>query len=132
MSSSNTTLPSDRPPTIKVVAMPKDTNAAGNIFGGWLLSQIDIAGAIIGLERAKGRVVTVAINSVEFHKPVFVGDVISCYTEIVNTGNSSITVKVEVYAERHPSNKQIIKVTEAELVYVALDDNAQPKQLPPA
>ena len=123
-------LPKDRQPEIKIVAMPKDTNPGGSIFGGWIMSQIDIAGAVPALERAKGRVATVAVNSIEFHEPVFVGDVVSCYADIIKTGHSSITIKVEVFAERNPSNKQTVKVTEAELTYVALDENRKPRQLP--
>ena len=116
-------LPTDRLPVIRVVAMPKDTNPGGSIFGGWLMSQIDIAAAIPALERARCRVATVAVNSMEFHEPVFVGDVISCYAEIVKTGRTSITVKVDVYSERNPADKKIVKVTQAELTYVALDEN---------
>ena len=123
-------LPKDRQPEIKIVAMPKDTNPGGSIFGGWIMSQIDIAGAVPALERARGRVATVAVNSIEFHEPVFVGDVVSCYADIIKTGHSSITIKVEVFAERNPSNKQTVKVTEAELTYVALDENRKPRQLP--
>jgi acyl-CoA thioesterase YciA len=130
MTISNVSLPTDRQPAIKVAAMPKDTNAGGSIFGGWIMSQIDIAGAIPALERARGSVVTVGANSIEFHEPVFVGDLISCYAEIIKTGRTSITVKVEVYAERNPANKETIKVTEAELTYVALDENRMPVQLP--
>ena len=123
-------LPKDKVPAIKIAAMPKDTNSGGSIFGGWIMSQIDIAAAIVALERAKGRVVTVAVNSMEFHEPVFVGDVVSCYADVVKTGNTSITVKVEVYAERNPSNKETVKVTQAELTFVALDENRKPRQLP--
>ncbi len=123
-------LPKDKLPAIKIAAMPKDTNPGGSIFGGWIMSQIDIAAGITALERAKGRVVTVAVNSMEFHEPVFVGDVISCYADVVKTGNTSITIKVEVYAERNPSNKEIVKVTQAELTFVALDENRKPRQLP--
>ncbi len=130
MSKSNVQLPTDRLPSIKVAAMPKDTNSGGSIFGGWIMSQIDIAAAIPALERAKGRVATVAVNSIEFHQPVFVGDVVSCYADIVKTGKTSITVKVEVYAERNPADKEIVKVTEAELTYVALDENRRPRLLP--
>ena len=122
-------LPKDRQPEIKIVAMPKDTNPGGSIFGGWIMSQIDIAGAVPALERARGRVATVAVNSIEFHEPVFVGDVVSCYADIIKTGRSSITIKVEVFAERNPSNKKTVKVTEAELTYVALDENRKPRQL---
>jgi acyl-CoA thioesterase YciA len=123
-------LPKDKLPAIKIAAMPKDTNPGGSIFGGWIMSQIDIAAGITALERAKGRVVTVAVNSMEFHEPVFVGDIVSCYTDIIKTGNSSITIKVEVYAERNPSKKEIVKVTQAELTFVALDENRRPRQLP--
>jgi acyl-CoA thioesterase YciA len=130
MNNKLTELPSDRLPVIRVVAMPKDTNGGGSIFGGWIMSQIDIAAAIPALERAKGRVATVAVNSIEFHEPVFVGDVVSCYADIIKTGSSSITVKVEVYSERNPADKQIVKVTEAELTYVALDENRRPRPLP--
>jgi len=126
----NAKLPTDKQPAIKISAMPKDANAGGSIFGGWIMSQIDIAGAIPALERARGRVVTVGANSIEFHEPVFVGDLISCYAEIIKTGRTSITVKVEVYAERNPANKETIKVTEAELTYVALDENRMPINLP--
>ena len=126
----NISLPTDRLPVIRVVAMPKDTNPGGSIFGGWIMSQIDTAAAIPALERAKGRVVTVAVNSIEFHEPVFVGDVISCYAEIIKTGKTSITVKVDVYAERNPSDPETVKVTEAELTYVALDENRRPRLLP--
>ena len=124
-----TELPKDKLPAIKIAAMPKDTNPGGSIFGGWIMSQIDIAAGITALERAKGRVATVAVNSMEFHEPVFVGDVISCYTDIVKTGNTSITVKVDVYAERNPSKKIIVKVTQAELTFVALDENRKPRTI---
>lgn len=123
-------LPTDRLPTIRVVAMPKDTNPGGSIFGGWIMSQIDSAAAIPALERARGRVVTVAVNSMEFHEPVFVGDVVSCYAEVIKTGRSSITVNVDVYAERNPTDPVIVKVTEAQLTYVALDENRKPRPLP--
>ena len=130
MTRQKVTLPTDRIPTTRIVAMPKDTNTCSSIFGGWIMSQIDIAAAIPALERAKGRIVTVAANSIEFHEPVFVGDVVSCYTEIIKTGRTSITVKVDVYAERNPADKQIVKVTQAELTYVALDENRKPRELP--
>jgi acyl-CoA thioesterase YciA len=94
------------------------------------MSQVDVAGAITAYERAKGLTATVGVKSFEFHEPVFVGDVISCYADIIRTGRTSITVKVEVYAERNPVNKKIVKVTEAELTYVALDENRRPRKLP--
>jgi len=130
MNEKNTVLP-DKQPAIRVAAMPADTNSAGTIFGGWIMSQVDIAGSIIALERARGRVVTVAVNSFEFHQPVFVGDLISCYAEVIKVGRTSITVKVEVYAQRNPGNPETIKVTEAELTYVALDENRKPRSVPP-
>ncbi len=130
MNEKNTVLP-DKQPAIRVAAMPADTNSAGTIFGGWIMSQVDIAGSITALERARGRVVTVAVNSFEFHQPVFVGDLISCYAEVIKVGRTSITVKVEVYAQRNPGNPETIKVTEAELTYVALDENRKPRSIPP-
>ena len=114
---------------IKIVALPRDTNASDSIFGGWIMSQIDIAGAVAALERAKCKIVTVAVNMIEFHEPIFIGDLISCYAEVIKTGITSIIVKVEVYAERHPLNKQAVKVTEAELIYVAIDENHKPRKL---
>ena len=120
----------DKQPAIRVAARPKDTNAAGNIFGGWIMSQVDIAGSIAAVQRAKGRVATVAVNSFEFHEPVFVGDLISCYTDIIRVGNTSITVGVEVYAQRNPSNPETVRVTQAELTYVALDENHRPRPVP--
>ncbi len=130
MNEKNTVLP-DKQPAIRVAAMPADTNSAGTIFGGWIMSQVDIAGSIAALERARGRVVTVAVNSFEFHQPVFVGDLISCYAEVIKVGRTSVTVKVEVYAQRNPDNPETIKVTEAELTYVALDENRKPRSVPP-
>ena len=130
MNEKNTVLP-DKQPAIRVAAMPADTNSAGSIFGGWIMSQVDIAGSIAALERARGRVVTVAVNSFEFHQPVFVGDLISCYAEVIKVGRTSITVKVEVYAQRNPDNPETIKVTEAALTYVALDENRKPRSVPP-
>jgi len=127
----NVELP-DQQPAIRVVAMPKDTNAGGSIFGGWIMSQVDIAGSIIALERAKGRVVTVAVNSFEFHQPVFVGDLISCFANVIKVGRTSITVKIEVYAQRNPQKVQTVKVTEAELTYVALDEKRKPRTVPPS
>lgn len=119
----------DEPPTMRLPAQPRDTNAAGDIFGGWIMSQVDLAGAIVASRRARGRVVTVAVNSFQFHQPVYVGDLISCYASVEKTGNTSITVFVEVFAERYPSRTECIKVTEATLTYVAVDDNRKPRPL---
>ena len=126
-----TRLPKGREPALRMVPMPADTNALGNIFGGWIMAQVDIAGAIPALRRARGRVATVAVNSFEFHHPVFVGDVVSFYAEVVKVGHTSITVFVEVYSERAVSGEQrVVKVTEATLTYVALDENHRPRPVP--
>lgn len=125
-------LPQDRDPTLRIVAMPTDTNASGDIFGGWIMSQVDIAASIAALRRAKGRVVTVAVNSFEFHRPVFVGDLISCYAEVTRVGRTSLTVEVEVYAERNRQQDDCIKVTQATLTFVAVDDQRRPRPVPPA
>ncbi|MBI5179505.1 MAG: acyl-CoA thioesterase [Nitrospinae bacterium] len=126
----NVRLP-DRHPTLRLLAMPADANASGDIFGGWIMSQVDIAGAIEAMRRTKGRVVTVAVTEFTFKKPVFVGDLVSCYGEVVKTGRTSITVDVAVFAERdrHPSN--CVKVTEAKVVYVAVDEDRNPRPVPP-
>ena len=124
-------LPKDKIPTIRVPAMPADANAGGSIFGGWIMSHVDVAGSIPALERAKGPIVTRAVESFEFKKPVFVGDLVSCYTDIVAEGKTSIKVKVEVYAQNtHRGQSHCAKVTEAVLVYVAIDENRRPKALP--
>jgi len=120
--------PEDRSPITRVLTMPSNANATGDIFGGWILAQVDIAGAILAAERAQGRIVTVAVNSVHFRKPVFVGDVVSFFCEILRIGNTSITVLVEVFAERIPGVKD--KVTEAEIVYVAVDESRRPRPVP--
>ena len=122
--------PRDQQPAIRVLAMPTDTNAAGDIFGGWIMSQVDIAGSVVAYRRARGRVVTVAVNSFEFHQPVFVGDLISCYAEVIRIGRTSLTLKVEVYAERNRQREECIKVTEATLTYVAVDEQRKPRVVP--
>ncbi|NOX42765.1 MAG: acyl-CoA thioesterase [Gammaproteobacteria bacterium] len=124
---SSDTLPADKHPTIRVVAMPSDTNASGDIFGGWIMSQVDIAGSISAIRRAKGRVATVAVKEFSFKKPVFVGDLISCYAEVEKVGNTSITISVEVFAERGRIKEECVKVTEAVLTYVAVDSNRNPR-----
>jgi acyl-CoA thioesterase YciA len=122
-------LPDERHLAIRVMATPADTNAAGDIFGGWLMSQVDLAGSIIARRRANGRIVTVAVNSFEFRQPVFVGDLISCYAEITRIGNTSLTINVKAFAERQEANHQVILVTEADLTYVAVDDKRRPRRL---
>ena len=124
----NVPLP-DRQPTMRLPARPRDTNAAGDIFGGWIMSQVDLAGAIAASRRTEGRVVTIAVNSFQFHKPVYVGDLISCYANVEKIGNTSITVFVEVFAERYPTRLECIKVTEAMLTYVAVDEAGKPRPI---
>ena len=113
-------------PAIRVLAMPADTNAGGDIFGGWIMSQVDIAGSICAHKTVAGRVVTVAVNAFQFRKPVFVGDLISCYAKVTKIGTTSITVCVEVFAERASLGRGCIRVTEATLTYVHVDEQGQP------
>ncbi len=120
----------ERQPTTRLVAMPTDTNASGDIFGGWIMSQVDIAGAVEAFRRARGRVVTVAVNAFQFHHPVYVGDLINCYAEVVRVGTTSLTVNVEVFAERERGTAQCIRVTEATLTYVAIDEDRRPRPVP--
>jgi acyl-CoA thioesterase YciA len=127
-----TETPDESELAIRVMAMPADTNASGDIFGGWLMSQVDIAGSIIARRRANGRIVTVAVDSFQFHQPVFVGDLISCYARITRVGRTSLTVNVRAYAERQGATHEIIQVTEADLTYVAVDEQRRPRPLMPA
>ena len=108
-------------PVLRVMPMPADVNAAGDIFGGWVIAQVDIAGAIPAMRRARGRIATVAVNSFLFKQPISVGDVVSFYAKIINTGRTSITVDVQVFAERNPAHPIVVKVTEATLTYVCLN-----------
>ena len=120
------TLPAGREPTLRVVPMPSDANYTGDIFGGWIMSQVDIAGSIPAIELARGRVATVAVNSFVFKQPVMIGDVVSFYARVVRVGRTSITVDVEVYARRR-ALIEVVKVTEATLTYVAVDDERRPR-----
>ena len=124
------TLPTDRQPTLRLVPMPADANAAGDIFGGWIMSQVDIAGGVVAARRAQGRVVTVAVNAFQFKKPVYVGDLVSFYADVVKVGRTSLTVDVEVYAQRQRFGADVVKVTEAQLTYVAVDDQRKPRPVP--
>jgi acyl-CoA thioesterase YciA len=121
----------DKQPALRVVPMPADANQHGDIFGGWVMSQVDIAGAVPAARRARGRVATVAVNSFAFKQPVLVGDVVSFYAEIVRIGRTSITVDVQVYAQRNPGKLMCVKVTEACLTYVAVGPDRRPQELPP-
>lgn len=125
-----TGLPPGKMPTLRVTPMPADANQHGDIFGGWIMSQVDIAGGIVAAARARGRVGTVAVNAFQFHQPVFIGDVLSIYADILKVGNSSITVFVEVFAQRNPENIETVKVTEATLTYVAVGLDRKPRPVP--
>jgi len=129
----HTPLPEGRDPILRLVPMPTDTNYAGDVFGGWIMAQVDIAGSLPAIRRARGRVATVAVNSFVFKQPVFVGDVVSFYASIVKVGRTSITVDVAVYAQRglrQGGDEICIKVTEAMLTYVAVDENRRPRVVP--
>lgn len=123
-------LPHDRDPVLRVVPMPSDANFTGDIFGGWIMSQVDIAGSIPAVQLAKGRVTTVAVNSFVFKQPVMIGDLVSFYARVVRVGRTSITVEVEVFAQRR-SLHEVVKVTDATLTYVAVDDNRRPRPVSP-
>jgi acyl-CoA thioesterase YciA len=123
----------DADPILRLVPMPTDTNYAGDVFGGWIMAQVDIAGSIPAIRRARGRVATVAVNSFVFKQPVYVGDLVSFYADITKVGRTSITVDVSVYAQRglRQGNGEIChRVTEAVLTYVAVDDNRRPRVVP--
>ena len=127
----NNKLPAGRMPQLRVMPMPSDANVHGDVFGGWIMAQVDIAGSLPATRRANGRVATVAVNSFVFKQPVFVGDLLSIYADIVKVGRTSITVNVEVYAERNRLEADTVKVTEATLVYVATDASRMPRPIPP-
>ncbi|MDR2015355.1 MAG: acyl-CoA thioesterase [Azoarcus sp.] len=120
----------ERQPALRVVPLPADLNPAGDVFGGWIMSMVDIAGSVAARRRARSRVVTMAVNSFIFKQPVSVGDLVSFYSEVVSAGNTSITVDVQVYVERNPENAVALKVTEARLTYVALDHHGNKRAIP--
>ena len=120
----------DKQPILRVMPMPSDTNPAGDIFGGWVMSQVDVAGGIAAARRARGRVATVAVNAFLFKQPISVGDVVSFYADIVKVGRTSITVDVLVIAERHPEHPITVKVTEATVTYVALEKDGSKREVP--
>jgi acyl-CoA thioesterase YciA len=125
-----TELPQGEMPVLRIVPMPADTNAHGTIFGGWVMAQVDIAGSIPAWDRAQGPVVTIAVNSFVFREPVFVGDLVSFYARVLKVGRTSITVDVEVFSQRGRSRGEVVKVTEAQLTYVAVDERRQPRPVP--
>lgn len=124
-------LPAGKMPELRMMPGPADANVYGDVFGGWIMSQVDIAGSLPATRRANGRVATIAVNSFVFKNPVFIGDLLSFYADIVKVGNTSITVNVEVYAERNRLQACIVKVTEATLTYVATDASRKPRKVPP-
>ena len=117
---------------LRVMPLPADANANGDIFGGWIMAQVDLAGAVLPARIAKGRIATVAVNEFIFKQPVSVGDLLSFYAQVSRIGRTSVTVHVEVYAERNPADPQFVKVTEANLTYVAIDRDGRPRELPHA
>ena len=128
-----TQLPEGEQPMLRIIPMPADTNANGTIFGGWVMSHVDLAGSVPAVKRAGGPVVTVAVNSFSFHEPVFVGDLVSFYARVTKTGRTSITIDVEVFAQRgRGAGTEVVQVTEAQLTYVAIDENRKPRALPGA
>mgnify|MGYP000498304984 CR=1 FL=1 len=129
MTESEAAAPPRGDPALRTLAMPADANPNGDIFGGWVMAQMDLAGSVPATERAEGRIATVAMDGLRFHKPIYVGDLVSCYARIVKVGTTSITVKVETWATRRRHAHQV-KVTEGTLVYVAIDDDGQPRQVP--
>ena len=116
---------------LRTLAMPSDTNANGDIFGGWIMSQMDLGGAILAKELAKGRVVTVTVDKMIFHLPISVGDVVCCYGTLVRVGRTSMQVKVEVFIKQvYEGNRERFRVTEALFTYVAIDKNGRPREIP--
>ena len=115
---------------LRVMPLPADVNANGDIFGGWIMAQVDLAGAVLPSRVAKGRIATVAVNQFIFKQPVSMGDLLSFYARITRIGRTSISVHVQVYAERNPANLHVVKVTEADLTYVAIDAQGQPRPVP--
>jgi acyl-CoA thioesterase YciA len=125
----STSLPMDKELVLKVIPMPADCNANGDIFGGWVMAQVDLAGSVLPARYVRGRMATVAVNEFVFKQPVRVGDILSFYGSIKRIGRTSITVLVEVFAEQFRSQGQFVKVTEASLTYVALDDHGRPREI---
>lgn len=123
-----TSLPENQQPALRVIPMPADANLHGDVFGGWIMAQVDLAGSVAAVQRAGGRVATVAVNSFVFKHPVFIGDLVSFYADVLKVGKTSITVDVAVYAQRGRVNVgEVLKVTEATLTYVAIDEDRRPR-----
>ncbi len=131
MEQENISLPTDREPVLRLTPLPGDVNMHGDIFGGWIMSQVDIAGGITAARRARGRVATVAVNAFVFKHPVLVGDLLSLYAQVVRVGRTSLTVEVEVYAERGVPDTEVYRVTEATLTFVAVGADRRPRPVDP-
>jgi len=116
----------DKQPSLRTIAMPADANPAGDIFGGWIMAQMDLAGAIHASYEVKGRLVTVAVESMNFHLPVFIGDQLSCYCDTTRTGNTSISIHIEAWVRRRHSDVELLKVTEATYTFVSIDKDRKP------
>jgi acyl-CoA thioesterase YciA len=123
-------LPEGKQPALRVMPMPADANQNGDIFGGWIMAQVDIAGGTLAGRLARGRIVTVAVEEFLFKQAVHIGDLVSFFVDLEKLGTTSITVTVEVYAERRPENPRVVKVTEATLTYVAIDSAGRPRPVP--
>src|SRR4249920_4142089 len=123
-------LPDDKALVLRVMPMPADANGNGDIFGGWIMAQVDLAGAVLPARIAKGRIATVAVNQFVFKQPVSMGDLLSFYVRVERIGRTSVTVNVEVFAERNPADLHVVKVTEANLTYVAIDHQGRPRPIP--
>ncbi len=123
-------LPDGSTLVLRVMPLPADVNGNGDVFGGWIMAQVDMAGAVLPSRIAKGRIATVAVNQFVFKQPVSIGDLLSFYAKVERVGKTSITVRVEVYAERNPADLRVVKVTEANLTYVAIDPEGKPRALP--
>ncbi len=129
-STQHVALPLDKDLVLKVIPMPADCNANGDIFGGWVMAQVDLAGSVVPARYTQGRMATVAVNEFIFKQPVRVGDILSFFSAVTRIGRTSITVKVEVYAERYNNQGNYIKVTEALVTYVAIDEQGRPREIP--
>ena len=129
-SSEPVALPTDKELVLKVIPMPGDTNGNGDIFGGWVMAQVDLAGSVLPARYTQGRKATVAVNEFVFKQPVRVGDILSFFSSVTRIGRTSVTVQVEVYAENFERQGQYMKVTQALLTYVAIDDNGRPREIP--
>jgi len=122
-------LPPERDPAIRTIAMPADANANGDIFGGWMMAQMDLAGAVVAVRRAKGRVATVAVEAMAFHRPVMMGDLVSCYAEVERVGRTSITIRIDAWVERRVDGTAE-QVTSGLFTYVAIDEKGRPRPVP--